>query len=183
MRSFGPRPKRLNIPGHAHELTFSCYRRYKFFSKDSTCQWLCDSINDARREHRFLVHAYVFMPDHVHLIIFPTEPEYSIEKILGSIKLPVARKAMKHIREHAPQWLERLARKRGDKTEYVFWTSGGGYDRNIDNPRTLEFMIDYLHANPIRKGLTKMASEWKWSSAQWYEGERDVPIVIDPPML
>lgn len=30
-------------------------------------------------------------------------------------------------------------------------------------------MIEYVHMNPVRKGLIEVAREWKWSSAGWLE--------------
>jgi putative transposase len=40
-------------------------------------------------------------------------------------------------------------------------------------------MIDYLHNNPIRRGLIEQTRNWKWSSAAWYEGG-STPLLIDP---
>ena len=45
--------RNFNEPGHAHELTFSCYRGYKFLSVDRTCQWLAEAIDAARTEYKF----------------------------------------------------------------------------------------------------------------------------------
>jgi putative transposase len=73
------------------------------------------------------------------------------------------------MKENAPEWIAKITRQRGKKTERLFWQSGGGYDRNIDNPKTLWKMIDYIHANPIRRELVKRAIDWEWSSATWYE--------------
>ena len=36
------RPKGYNHPGHVHELTFSCHKKYAFLSKDRTCEWLAE---------------------------------------------------------------------------------------------------------------------------------------------
>ena len=36
--------RRYNVPGDAHSLTFTCYHRRAFLSKDRTCQWLADTI-------------------------------------------------------------------------------------------------------------------------------------------
>jgi putative transposase len=73
----------------------------------------------------------------------------------------------------------RLTRKRGKRTERLFWQSGGGYDRNITSPRTLLRMIDYLHENPLRKKLVADPQDWHWSSARHYAGSAS-PIAIDP---
>ena len=167
-------------PGHAHELTFSCYRRFPFLKTDRTCQWLSESLEEARQVHCFSLWAYVFMPDPVHLLIFPEEEAADMGQILKAIKAPVARKAIAYLAETAPAWLPRITKCRGKKNERLFWQSGGGYDRNVIEPATLLSMIDYIHANPVRRQLVERPRDWKWSSAAWYDDLTLVPIEVDP---
>ncbi len=105
--------KNWNVPGHAHELTFSCYRRYPMLARDRTCRWLVDAIAQARKDYDFALLAYVIMPEHVHLLLWPHQPTYDMADIRGVIKQPVARRALTYLEEHAPHWLERLTRQRG----------------------------------------------------------------------
>jgi putative transposase len=106
-----------NIPGQAHELTFCCYQRYKFLKSERTCNWLADSINTARDDFKFDVWAYVFMPDHVHLVIYPRAPSYEIGTIRTAIKKPISKVALTWLRENDPLWIPRLTRKRGRRIE------------------------------------------------------------------
>ncbi len=96
---------------------------------------------------------------------------YDIGDIWQNIKEPVGRKAVKHLRAHAPEWLARITVRRGRRLERRFWQAGGGYDRNIVEPRTLLAMIDYIHLNPVRRGLVQRPQDWKWSSAGWFPGK------------
>src|SRR5262245_51890194 len=170
----------INEPGHAHELTFSCFRRYRFLSAERTCQWLAEAIEAARIELQFALWAYVFMPEHVHLIVYPQLAQYDIRGILQRIKEPVGRKAVKYLRACAPHWLARISVTRGQRTERRFWQAGGGFDRNACEPETLLAMIEYIHANPVRRGLGGRAEDWKWSSAGWSEGKNSLrPDPID----
>jgi putative transposase len=172
--------KNYNEPGHAHELTFARYQRFAFLKSDRTCHWLAEAIDDARRKLRFRLWAYVFMPDHAHVVVCPIEPEYDVAAIRKAIKSPVGIKAIKYLEQNAPDWLPRITRVRGGTTERLFWQSGGGYDRNITDSGTLLTMIDYLHLNPVRKGLVQRAREWQWSSAAWYEGiTENAPLSVD----
>lgn len=173
----------INEARHAHELTFSCDHRFPFLMAERTCQWLVEAIEQARREWDFSVWAWVFMPDHAHVIIFPTQDEYDIADFRKAIKAPVARKAIAYLEEHAPEWLPRITRRRGRKVERLFWQSGGGYDRNIITRHTLRSMIDYLHDNPVRKELVLRARDWRWSSAAWSDDLTPVPLIPDriPP--
>src|SRR5262249_12047496 len=107
------RRQSYNIPGHAHELTFSCYRRYPFLGAERCRQWLADAIQKSREAQKFRVWAFVFMPDHAHVIIYPYAPQYQMSRILESIKQPVGAKAIAYLKATNSEWLPRLTRKRG----------------------------------------------------------------------
>jgi putative transposase len=172
--------RNVNDPGDAHELTCSCYRGYKFFASDRVRAWLKEALDAARAELEFDLWAYVFMPEHVHLIVCPHRQEYDIGEIRQAIKEPVGRAAMKYLRRLRPDWLARLTRRRGKREERLFWQSGGGYDRNIKEPSTLMAMIEYIHLNPVRRGLVDRAVDWEWSSAAQLEDIGTSPVPLEP---
>jgi putative transposase len=60
-----------------------------------------------------------------------------------------------------------------------FWQPGGGYDRNVVEIAAVHQIIEYIHANPVRRGLVACAEDWEWSSARWYAEIRPVPIEMD----
>ena len=164
------RYKRFNIPNQPHALTFSCYRNRKFFSFKRTRLYFVDSVNSARIKHNFHVWAWVIMPDHVHLLIFPGNEDYSISEILKSIKQPVARKAINFIRHSRPELL-RFMDTRNKHHRYRFWQDGGGYDRNIESHEELVRFVNYVHNNPVKEGLVETPEAWHWSSAsEWLTG-------------
>ena len=168
-----------NEPGHAHELTFSCYHGHKFLLSDRVRAWFRDAMDTARAKFEFDLWAYVLMPEHVHLIVRPCLPAYDIGKICQAIKEPVGRAAMKYLRKHRPDWLPKLTRCRGKRQERMFWQSGGGYDRNVEEPSTLMAMIEYIHLNPVRRRLVEQAVDWEWSSAASLEDVGESPIRLD----
>jgi len=49
----------------------------------------------------------------------------------------------------------------------------------VVGPSTMAQMVEYIHANPVRRGLAASAEDWAWSSARWYAGLRPVPIEMD----
>jgi putative transposase len=102
---------------------------------------------------------------------------------LQALKEPVARKAIKYLKANAADWLGRITVREGNRLRRRFWQPGGGYDRNITNSATLRFAIDYIHANPVRRGLVAKPEDWEWSSARWYAGIRPVKIVMDDSVL
>jgi putative transposase len=175
----------FNEPGHAHELTFSCFRRLPLLSRDRTRQWFQEALGTARHRRNLALWAYVIMPEHVHVIVWPRDPVYEVRLIRTALKVPVQRKALAFLRQQAPEFLNRLRDEQPNgEVHYRFWQRGGGYDRNITDPATLRTMIEYIHNNPVRRGLVSSAVDWPWSSARFYEGHKDVPVRMDPlPML
>ena len=171
--------RNYNLPGHAHELTFSCYKGFQFLKADRTCAWLAEAIEEARHDLDFDLWVYVFMPNHVHLVVRPRASNYDIAEIRAAIKSPVGTRAMLYLEWKAPEWLPRLTRQRGKKTERLFWQSGGGYDRNVTEGETLMKMINYIHMNPVRRNMVEHAEEWKWSSVAHYIRGEETPLKVD----
>jgi len=169
---------RYNVAGNAHELTFSCYDNQPFISAERICKYLVDSIITSRKKHQFDLWAYVFMPNHVHLLICPTKPQYSISDILLSIKQPVSRKAINYLKNNNPDGLKYLATSQIHRP-YRFWQKGGGYDRNIMKVKIIIDLVHYIHNNPVRKGLVEMADQWYYSSAADWQNIRQGPIPVD----
>ena len=88
---------------------------------------------------------------------------------------------MIYLKGHAPEWLERLKVVWPDgRAEHRFWQQGGGYDRNMFERETIGASVDYLHNNPVRRGLVVQPTDWPWSSARFYAGWTDVPLRMDP---
>ena len=69
------RRKTYNEPGHGHYLTYSCVNRWPLLRKERTCRWVLEAIETARQRHGFDVHAFVIMPEHVHLLVRPRSAE------------------------------------------------------------------------------------------------------------
>jgi putative transposase len=77
-------------------------------------------------------------------------------------------------------WVERLTVKEGQQVVFRFWQTGGGHDHNLWNDRPLWEVIDYIHANPVRRGLVRCPTDWVWSSARFWAGDLSGPLQMDP---
>ena len=163
--------RHFNDPGHAHFLTFSCYRRFPLLSSDRTRRWLIEATDTARKKHNFAVLAYVVMPEHAHLIILPLVQDYDVALVLKAIKQPVSKRAKRFLEDQDSTWLQRLTVVRGSRTVFRFWQTGPGYDRNIKNEDELWEKIRYIHDNPVKRGLVSTSEAWEWSSARWWHGK------------
>jgi putative transposase len=171
--------KYYNIPGHFHYLTFTCYQRKQFLNDATICQWLADNLDLARSIELFRLYSYVFMPEHIHLLIQPARDEYSMSQIMRRIKEPFTRRVVAHWKRTFPEKMSQIQAKFGSRIIFRFWQAGGGYDRNLFDLDKIKSVIEYIEYNPVRRGLVANPIDWKWSSARARSGHTDVPLRID----
>lgn len=120
------------------------------FPTSSHALHFVDQLHHLREELRFLLVAYVVMPDHVHLIIVPPRG-LTIAKIMQFVK---GRFARLHNQRTGPLWQSRYYETiiRG---EAALW-------------RRIEYLwrrIEYIETNPVDAGLAASPEEYPFSSA------------------
>jgi putative transposase len=180
------RVRHFHEPGDVHELTFSCFGRKPLLHDDRHKQILCDGIDRACRDKKFRLVAFVIMPEHVHLLVLPTS-EARIDEFLSHVKRPTSYRLKESLkRSHDDLLRELTTLERPGKLAFRFWQEGPGYDRNLQNEKAILQAIEYVHLNPVRRGLVTKACDWKWSSANWYESNRkaidsDLPTIHGLP--
>ncbi|MEW6533846.1 MAG: transposase [Thermodesulfobacteriota bacterium] len=163
-------------PGHFHELTFSCYNRMPLLNNDSCRLLLTESVDRAMRRHGYLLIAFVYMPEHVHLLVFPQDGASRIDRLLKAIKRPSSYRIKQLLTNTRSPLLAKLTiLQRPGVTAFRFWQEGPGYDRNLTSLKTALTAAQYLHRNPVRRGLVTTEIEWRWSSAIHFLGFCDEP--------
>jgi putative transposase len=154
---------------HVRELTFSCFQRMPLLTNDTWRKMLSQAIDSAGDLHHWRLTAFVYMPEHVHLLWFPLQPASKIEHLIKAIKRPYSYRIKQLLIQHNSPLLARLTiRQRPGVTTFRYWQEGPGYDRNLDNQESVLAAIQYIHENPIRRKLCGNILDWKWSSARWY---------------
>jgi len=164
--------------GHLHELTFSCYQRMPLLTNDAWRAKLARCVEAAGIEMAMELVGFVFMPEHVHLLVYPTAPNPSIARYLARIKQPLSKQIKESLAGRGSRLLPRLTVvERPGKTCFRFWQEGPGFDRNLFSPEAIESSLEYIHNNPVKRGLCRHVVDWKWSSARYY---LDLPKRLDP---
>jgi REP element-mobilizing transposase RayT len=121
------------------------------------------------REDRLTIYAYVLMEDHMHLIASAK----NISQEIASFKSFTARQCIDYYKEkNNGTVLNQLAfyklHHRKDRT-YQFWQEGV-HPKRIQAVETMHQKIEYIHLNPVRKGLVDKPELWLYSSARDYSG-------------
>lgn len=166
--------RRYDIPGHAHFITFSCYKRLPLLGDERFLSFLGQSVHRACTELHYDLWAYVFMPEHVHLLVKPLQDSYSIAELLRKIKQPSAMRSLNVLKKERSAVLEQLALSPTQNGKSRFWQAGGGHDLNIWTPSKAVEKAEYCHRNPVVRGLVSDPAAWQWSSYRWLEqGSRE----------
>lgn len=167
-----PRRKTIqhfNIEGHAHLLTFSCNQRKQLLMDDVRLALLSRCIDRANDIHDFQLIAFVYMPEHIHLLEYPRTPKSQVEKLLYAIKKPFSDKLKAElVRSKNPLLNTLTVRERPMKSSFRFWQQGPGHDRNMISVESCVKAAEYLHNNPMRRRLCASPDEWRWSSWKYY---------------
>jgi putative transposase len=104
-----------------------------------------DALQKARTRFRFEVMDYVVIPEHVHLLV--SEPGRDLlSAALQGLKLSVTRRS-----KMRPFWLPRY------------------YDFNVRTDAKRFEKLNYMHWNPMKRGLVERPEDWRWSSYQYYQ--------------
>jgi putative transposase len=147
--------------------------------KERTRRWFVESLEQARSKHHFQLWAWVIMPEHVHLLIHPPPGQSKAASIISDIKRPVGQWAIAFLVERKSAFLKRLTLRNKSRIYRRFWQAGPGQDHNVYDSHTAHRIVEYIHNNPVRRGLVARAEDWYWSSARDWAGATDVLIKID----
>jgi REP element-mobilizing transposase RayT len=108
-------------------------------------QMVMDAI-DFRDQRIYRLHAFVVMPNHVHLLVTPLE---AVSKMMQSLKRFTGREGNRML----------------GLTGQPFWQDES-YDRLVRNDTEFERIIGYIERNPVSAGLAPTPEEFPWSSAR-----------------
>jgi putative transposase len=112
---------------------------------------LAVALTRMRQKRGFAITAWVFLPDHWHAIIYPPYP-LTIGQAMSAIKVS-SMVAINHGRhEKGDLWQERF------------------FDRAQRTVKENAETVEYVHLNPVKRGLVKRPEHWKWSSFLEYAG-------------
>ena len=146
--------------GHTYMITSQTWGRRDLFSKERWAQLLIDTIYHYRGT-AYLLHAFVVMPDHIHVLL---TPETSLEKAVQFIKGGFSYRAKKELRSNMEVWQK------------------GFSDHRIRDLADYDGHVVYIDENPVRKRLCERASEFPYSSAHSGFELDPVPQGLKPPI-
>jgi len=139
-------PAHRTVPGASYFVTTKCWQGRSIFQVTEIAEILLNTILHYRDSGAYLLHEFVIMPDHLHLVLTPNS-ETSLEKAIQLIKGGSS---------------HRIHRERGNRME--IWQVGF-HDWAIRDLEDWKAKADYIRMNPVRARLCERQEHWQYSSA------------------
>ena len=158
---------------HLHFITCSCYRRLPFLRNSRKRGLLLKILNSVREKYQFSLVGYVIMPEHIHLLM--SEPKISTPStVMQVFKQRVSRALRAKARRRTSANQMRLWSADPENAPKSFWQRRF-YDFNVYTRKKRIEKLNYMHMNPVKRGLVAAPQLWLWSSYRFYQyGERSV---------
>ncbi len=130
---------------------------------------IIESLEHCRVEKGLCTHAYVILPDHMHLILSSESTEVS--SIVRDYKRFTSRQLSTHfdIKEDKRllAYFHNVAMHTSRGTDYTVWQRGD--PPVLITSRTMfQQKLELIHQHPVRSGFVEKPEYWKYSSARNY---------------
>lgn len=142
------RPMRLDYPGTLYHVLSRGNEKREIFRDEKDYLKFLDTLGKMVERFKLEIHAYVLMKNHYHLLIRTEEANLS--------------RAIQWLGVSYSGWFNRRHQRSG----HLF--QGRFKSFLIENERYLSAMCHYIHGNPLRAGLARRLSNYRWSSYQAY---------------
>ncbi len=173
----------LTEPGGINFITTTIIHHLPVFSILHLAEMLTENIRFYSREYKILIHGYVIMPTHIHLLASETS-SCSVSKFCGSLKGFSAKQILywRHENKRTSYLGVFLAAGRNNRRKHRYQVWEEGFDNKvITKERDFIIKLDYIHANPLREKwrLCENPEDYIYSSAAFYLEDRPsaIPIV------
>ena len=154
---------RVVIPGLPHHVTQRGNNRNRTFFEDGDYALYLDMLADSSARARAAVWAYCLMPNHVHIVLVPSDADG-------------LRRTFADLHRRYTGFVNARARTTGH-----LWQ--GRYGSVAMDEAHLLNAVRYVTLNPVRARLAARAEAWPWSSARAHLAGRDDKVVTVAPVL
>jgi putative transposase len=142
-------------------ITASAYMHQNLFQRAETAELLLATIVRNRGKGEFLLHEFVIMPNHMHLLLTVDDDHAvgrAVQLIKGGFSHALGQTGLKLKAVWQPSYYEHRVRDEGE------------YER----------MRHYIHENPVRRHLAGAAENYPFSSARTGISLDEVPERLKP---
>ncbi len=132
-------PRRGNTGSGTYFITTGTFQKQQLLQSDRMARLLLDVLFHYRSQEKYLLHEFVAMPDHFHLLITPL---LTLERALQLMKGGFSFRAKKELGFQGEIW------------EKSF------HDHRVRNWEEYCAFRQYIHQNPVKRGLARVPEEY-----------------------
>jgi putative transposase len=141
------KPGRLMSPPGTYFVTFSTWQRRRLFVVESYAKLFLQTLyHHYRRQGCFQLHAFVLMPEHIHLLLTPAS-HVTLERALQLIKGGYSHEFGSKVERRKEVWQR------------------GFSDHRIRGPTDFEVHQRYIHQNPVARRMVERPCDYRYSFA------------------
>lgn len=164
-------------------VTFTVVEWVDIFSRRRYRDILLESFEYCQKNKGLVIHAWVVMSNHLHLIVSGAEGT-DLSGTIRDLKKFTSKKILESIQDEAESrrnwmlWIFKSAAQKNKRNqEFQFWRQ----DNHAEAPCNTFFIqqkLDYIHQNPVKAGFVDNGRDWLYSSARDYEGEKGLIEIV-----
>lgn len=146
---------------------------------------MIQSFRFCQQNQGLIVHAWVLMPNHYHMILSVKEgsdPGLVIKNSKSYTAIKIIDSIINHPEESRREWMLEVFEKKGKQNKnnfrFQFWQHEN-HPFLLDSMKLYRQRLNYLHENPVRAGFVYEPQEWKYGSGIDYytaKGKGMLPI-------
>jgi putative transposase len=135
----------MSPPG-TYFVSFTTWQRQTLFVVEAHARLFLKTLYGYKRQGRFQLHAFVVMPEHVHLMLTPA-PDITLERAMQLIKGGYSHAVGVECQRKGEVWQR------------------GFTDHRIRDPEDFTQHRNYVHQNPVKRKLVEIATDYRYCSA------------------
>ena len=154
----------IKEPEKAHFITSTVVDWLPLFTSEAACDILIHTLAHSRKHKGLKLYAWVIMDSHFHAIVAGSD----LAKTIGELRSFSAKSVLELLETDGRDWLLNQLKfrcaKHKPKQKFQVWKEGCHPQAIFDDEMMLQ-KIDYIHSNPVKRGLVASPEHWRYSSA------------------
>ncbi len=137
------------------------------------------SLTFSKDKYQYKLIGYCLMPEHIHLLI-QVEDKLDVSKVMADFKRYTAKQIYHYFeKNNDAYWLSILRAGAYKGQKFSVWQETFRSEVIYSDKFLLE-KLNYLHNNPVRRGLVKNTIDWPHSSASFYYSDQPGRLEVNP---
>jgi putative transposase len=170
---------RLKNEHAAHFITSTIVEWLPVFTTEACCDIVGRSLEHCRAHKALKIHGWVIVDNHFHAIVSGPDLSHTV----ADLRKFTAHEIVEQLRTEGREWLlnqlSYFCAAHKQASAHQIWQEGI-HPQSITSDEMMLQKLEYLHNNPVKRGLVASPEHWRYSSAhEWLPGAMPV-LRVDP---